>query len=395
MRVVGLMSGTSLDGIDACVVELGRSLSRVSINLLFFRTYPFAGETVRMILEASDAHTGTVDKVARLNFYLGELFAQAALTAIKSARLQPGDIDFIGSHGQTIHHLPRPVKMGKYKVRATMQIGEPAVIAERTGITTIADFRPADIAAGGEGAPLVPYVDYLLFRHPKRTRFLVNIGGIANATLLPEATDDPLQVQASDIGPGNMVIDELVCRMTNFKEQYDRDGRYAAKGKVNKKLLTGLLKNRFFKEPPPKSTGREIFGAGYVDSILARHPAKNKKSFQDLIATATALTAQGIVRHYERFYAKKNPADEVIVSGGGAKNIVLMRELADRFHPMAVAASDEYGIPALAKEAIAFAVLARETINGRPGNLPGATGAGKRVVLGKIVPAPGKKVKPY
>lgn len=389
MKAVGLMAGTSLDGIDAALVDLSRTRWGVTAELLAFETTPYSGETVRLILEASEARTGTVDKVARLNFYLGELFAEAANGIIKQAGVRPVEVEFIGSHGQTIHHLPQPVKLGPYKVRATLQIGEPSVIAARTGITTVADFRPADVAAGGEGAPLVPYVDYLLFRHPKHTRLLINIGGIANATLLPAGQGDPLAVKASDLGPGNMVIDELVRRMTNYKESYDRDGQNAARGKVNQKLLAELLASEFFSAAPPKSTGRERFGAAYVDAMIAAHPGRGKSAFLDLIATATELTAEAIVRHYRKFYEGSAPADEVIVSGGGAQNLALMEGLGRKFSPVPVMSSGEYGVPPLAKEAIAFAVLALETLKGRPANLPGATGAKRRAALGKIVPAPG------
>lgn len=392
MKAIGLMAGTSLDGISAAVVEFPPGRSGLEVSLESFHTYPYSGETVRLILEASDAKTGTVDKIARLNFYLGELFAEAALKIMKAADLTPAEVDFIGSHGQTIHHLPAPVLMGQRRVRATLQIAEPSVIAVRTGVTTIADFRPADIAAGGEGAPLVPYVDYLLFRHPKRSRFLVNIGGIANGSIVPRAAEDPTAVVASDLGPGNMVINELTARMTNFKQNYDRDGRHAARGKVNPKLLAELLANPFFALPPPKSTGRERFGAPFVQALLAAHPPAKKDDYVDLIAAATALTAAAIHQHYEKFYSRKNPADEVIISGGGAKNLTLMRLIAERFAPIPVAASDEYGVPALAKEAIAFAILALETLHGRPANLPSATGAKQQVVLGKICPVLGRKI---
>jgi len=388
MKAIGLMAGTSLDGIDAAAVDLKQSQRGVTVKLLAFRTYPYSGEVVRYILEASDPATGTVDKVARLNFYLGELFAEAAMAIAREARLSPGEIEFIGSHGQTIHHLPQAVKMGKHLVRATLQVGEPAIIAARTGIVTVADFRPADIAAGGSGAPLVPYVDFLLFRRARIARLMVNIGGIANATLLPAGVQDPDQVLASDMGPGNMIVNELTRRMTNFRESYDRDGKYAARGKINPRLLHESLQGDFFLQPPPKSTGRELFGAAYVDRMLERHPAKDKQDFLDLIATATALTADAIHGHFSRFYQPLEKVNEVIVSGGGAKNLTLMKMLAERFAPIRVAASDEYGLPALAKEAVAFAILAMETIKGRPGNLPGATGARERVILGKVVPAP-------
>lgn len=388
MKAIGLMAGTSLDGIDAAAVELKRNRGNVKVELLAQASRVYTGDTVRLILEASDPATGTVDKIARLNFYLGELFAETAIAAAEAAGLKASEIAFIGSHGQTIHHLPTPTKIGRHQIRATLQIAEPAVIAARTGIVTVADFRPADIAAGGTGAPLVPYVDYLLYRHRRRTRLLVNLGGISNSTYLPAGLDDPYAVKASDMGPGNMVIDELVRRMTNFRESCDRDGHYAARGRVIGKLLKELLAGSFFAEPAPKSTGRERFGATYVDLLLKRHPVKAKNDWLDLIATATALTAAAIRQHYEKFYRTDQTLDEVIVSGGGARNLTLMKMIADEMAPARVGASDEWGAPAEAREAIAFAILAMETMRGLPGNLPGATGAKDRVVLGKITPAP-------
>ncbi len=388
MKAIGLMSGTSLDGIDAALVDICRTRGGTKAKLPAFYTLPFSSETVRMIREASEASSGRVDHIARLNFYLGELFAEAANELIRIGGVHASEIEYISSHGQTIHHLPELVQMGSRKVRATLQIGEPAVIAARTGITTIADFRPADVAAGGEGAPLVPYADYLLFRHSKRSRFLVNIGGICNCTVLPAGPADPDAVRASDIGPGNMVIDELVRRMTNNRESYDRDGRYASRGKVNHELLSELSSIEFFTLPPPKSTGRESFGADFVDSLMESAGVWEKRGFLDLISTATELTAKLIHGHYRRFYADDVAVDEVIVSGGGARNPSLMQSLACRFGQVSVAASDEYGIPAESKEAVAFAVLGMETLRKRPGNLCGATGANKRVVLGKIVPPP-------
>ncbi len=386
MKVIGLMAGTSLDGVDAALVDLTRTEAGVRVELLSFKTYPYDGETVRFILEAGDEATGYVDKVARLNFYLGEIFAEAALSIIKEARIYPSDVDLIGSHGQTIHHLPMAEQMGKYKIRATLQVAEPSVIAVKTGVTTVADFRPADVAAGGSGAPLVPYVDYLLFSHPRKTRFLVNIGGIANGTVLEAGAVDPSSVVGSDVGPGNMLIDELTARHTNMKETYDRDGRHAAKGKASAKVVSELLESGFFSEPPPKSTGRERFGARFADAFIDVHPASRSGKYLDHIATATALTAQAIFRHYDAFYRQDKPVDEVIISGGGAKNLTLLRLLTELFQPIPVATSDEYGVPALAKEAIAFAILAMETVEGRPANIPGATGADRRVVLGKICP---------
>jgi anhydro-N-acetylmuramic acid kinase len=384
MKAIGLMAGTSLDGIDAALVELGRRP-----RLLGFHSLPYDAETLAYIREASDPERGTVDGVARLNFYLGELLAAAVIGLLKKTRTPAAEVAFIGSHGQTIRHLPAARKMGRHQVRATLQIGEPSIIAARTGITVVADFRPADIAAGGSGAPLVPYVDYLLLRHARRTRLVINLGGIANFTLLPAGIADPRRVAASDAGPGNMVSDELVRRMTRGAEAYDHGGRYATSGTVDRRLLRRLLARRFFAAPPPKSTGREEFGAGFVDAMLALRPARRRQDWLDLIATAAALTSSALAAHLARFHPGVHP-DELIVSGGGIHNAAIMAGLAKSFVPARVVDSGAYGIPPQAKEAIAFALLARETLRHRPANLPSATGAHHLAILGKIVPAPRK-----
>ena len=383
MKVVGLMAGTSLDGIDAALVEIQRRRS-LRVKLLAFLTVPYTLKTRTLIQQASSPVTGTVDRVARLNFYLGELFAQAALQVIRRGRLTPEQVDLIGSHGQTLCHLPRSWRIGRYRLRATLQVAEPAVIAARTGIPVIADFRPADIAAAGQGAPLVPYVDFLLFRHPQHHRILLNLGGIANLTLLPAAVKTFTGVLASDTGPGNMVSDELVRRMTLGRENFDPRGRYAGRGEASPELLAELLRHPFFKKRPPKSTGREEFGAAFADQLVARRRPRRRQDWLDLIATAAALTAHSVFLHYRRFYAAGFRADEVIVSGGGVHNAAIMKRLAELFHPARVRPCDELGLPADAKEAVAFAVLAFETWHGRPGNLPGATGARQRAVLGKL-----------
>jgi len=383
MKVVGLMAGTSLDGIDAAVVEIHRRKS-LRVRLLAFLSVPYSLQTRALIQQASSPTTGTVDRVARLNFYLGELFAEAALKVIRLGRLKPGQVDLIGSHGQTLCHLPRSFRIGKYRLRATLQVAEPAVIAGRTGIPVIADFRPADIAAFGQGAPLVPHVDFLLFRHPRRNRILLNIGGIANLTILPAAVKKFSGVVASDTGPGNMVSDELVWRMTLSRESFDPRGRYAGQGEANPELLAELLRHPFFQKRPPKSTGREEFGAAFADQLTARRRPRSRQDWLDLIATAAALTAHSVFLHYRRFYAAGFKVDEVIVSGGGVHNAAMMKALAELFHPARVFPCDELGVPADAKEAVAFAVLAFETWHGRPGNLPGATGARRRAVLGKL-----------
>src|SRR5580658_5194298 len=342
------MSGTSLDGIDVAIVDIrGKRVETVA-----FRSAPYPAPVRDALLNVS-----TVAEVSRLNFQLGELYAKAVL-----ATRQP--VELIGLHGQTVYH-----EGGKH----TLQIGEAAVLAERTGIDVISNFREADIAAGGQGAPLVPYVDYLLFRHAKKNRVALNIGGVANITAIPAGAKSTEGV-AFDTGPGNMVIDALVAHMTGGKQRFDRHGRIAREGTVRDDLLRTLLRNEFFKRKPPKTCGREQFGREFVEELLA-----TGLSLPDLIATATEFTAHSIV--YQIF--RTIEPDEIIVSGGGVHNRWLMRRLRHHVTDAEITTSAEFGIDPDAKEAIAFAVLAYESARGRPANLPSATGARHPVVLGK------------
>ncbi|MGA2877458.1 MAG: anhydro-N-acetylmuramic acid kinase [Bryobacteraceae bacterium] len=349
MRVAGLISGTSVDGIDVAVVDIGDGIQVVSTA-----TIPYPPEVRAAILSVSNAatHTGTI---ARLNFLLGELFAEA----LQKAGVPLKTIELIGSHGQTIFHEGEPVEFLGRKIASTMQIGEAAVIAERTGIETIADFRPSDMAAGGKGAPLVPFLDYQLFRHPGQARIALNIGGIANITVIPAAAN-PEDVIAFDTGPGNMVMDALA-------PPFDRDGERARAGQVNAALLDRLLTDPYYHRDAPKSCGREQYGAEFL-----------RETGID-IASATELTARTIAMAIERYPATR----EVIVSGGGAHNRYLMERL-----PVLLKArlttTAEFGIGVDTKEAILFALLAYQTYQGRPGNLPSATGARKPMILGKI-----------
>jgi anhydro-N-acetylmuramic acid kinase len=357
MRVAGIMSGTSLDGIDVAVIDIHKS----KIDTVAHRSTPYPAEIRKAILAAS-----TPADISQLNFRLGELYAHA----VRKVGVPLRTIELIGCHGQTIYH------QGKKPVN-TMQIGESAVIAERTGITVINDFRVRDIAAGGQGAPLVPFVDYLLFRHAKRTRVALNIGGIANISFIP-AKAKPSDVIAFDTGPGNMVIDALVSELTEGKQLFDSGGAIAAKGKADRALLDKLLADLYYKKKPPKSAGREQYGADFVSHLLA-----TELPIPDLIATATALTAATIALGVQL----AGDADEIIASGGGVHNRQLMGNLAAFLPNTQIATTDEYGIDADAKEAIAFAILAYRTHRGRHGNLPSATGAKRAVVLGKITPA--------
>ncbi|MGO9228871.1 MAG: anhydro-N-acetylmuramic acid kinase [Bryobacteraceae bacterium] len=358
MRIAGIMSGTSLDGIDVAIVE---TAGRWRVRTIGFQATAYPAAVRRRLLAVSNATTHT-GELSRLHFELGELYARAANRAIKRF----GRVELIGCHGQTIFHEGR---------RNTLQIGEPAVIAERTGVPVVANFRARDIAAGGEGAPLVPYADYLLFRHPKRMRTALNIGGIANITVIP-AGAAPGDVVAFDTGPGNMAIDALVREHTQGKRNFDRGGRFAASGRIDPTLLDDLLSDAYYRRDPPKSTGREQYGAEFVARMK-----RSKLPMLDLIATATALTAATIAIGVRRSGAA---GSELIVSGGGAHNPRIMALLAAFLPEASLAATADYGIDVDAKEAVAFAILAYETWRGRPGNLPSATGARRPVVLGSI-----------
>jgi anhydro-N-acetylmuramic acid kinase len=378
--VVGLMSGTSTDGIDAAVVRLLPHASRYTVQSSHFRTYPFAPALRRQLLAAAEGGPTPAAAFSRLNAALGEALAGAALRILADARVAPSRVDLIGSHGHTIFHGPPGAVEG---LPSTWQIGEPCVIAARTGVTTVADFRPADIAHGGQGAPLVPYVHWLLFRHPRRGRVINNIGGIAHPTFLPArgGIDD---IVAFDAGPGNMIIDAVTARLTNGRLRYDRDGALARRGRIDPTLLRELMRHPFLRRRPPKSTGREEFGAPVVDRLLAQ-ARRRRLGDADIVATATAFTARALGDAYRRFLLPRGRIDEVYFCGGGSRNPALMDMLRQELSFARVGVIDELGINGDALEAVAFAVLALETARGRPTNVPAVTGA-TAAILGKIVP---------
>jgi anhydro-N-acetylmuramic acid kinase len=375
------MSGTSADGVDAALVEV-RPGEPPGVRLLAHGTWPYpAGLRERVLALASG---GSTEEVCRLNAYLGELLAEAALGIAAQAGVTPPEVDLIGSHGQTIQHLPVPRAEGGGAIRSTLQIGEPAVIAERTGITTVADFRPRDLAAGGEGAPLVPIVHHLLFSHPERARAVLNIGGIANVTVLPAAAGLG-EVSGFDTGPGNVLMDELVRAAGLSDKGYDEDGRLARAGRVHEALLADLLGHAFIRRPPPKSTGREAFGPALAAEVLARLHAEGRPP-EDGVATLAALTVQAVAANLRGFVLPRTPVQELFVVGGGALNPVLLWGLAEALPDCVVQSGEAAGMPARAVEAVTFAVLAYLTATGRPGNLPSVTGAAGPRVLGCIVP---------
>lgn len=381
-RIIGLMSGTSCDGVDAVLAEIaGRGLKmRVSAIAHHHRSYPAALR--RRLLAVMAPATAATEELCALNVAVGERFAAAVVELMRSISVGPTDVDLIGSHGQTICHLP---PTGKRR-GSTLQIGDPSVIAARTGVSVVSDFRQPDVALGGQGAPLVPWTDYVLFRDRRRSRVVQNIGGIANLTYLP-AGGGPEDVIAFDTGPGNMVIDEVVRRVTAGRQAYDRNGRRAARGRVDVRLLRRWLRHAFLRRRPPKSCGREQFGAGFVDRTVTANDLATRGD--DVIATATALTARTIADAYQRFLPTRRGrprVDQIIVSGGGARNTTMMTMLAAETPDVEILPMDPFGIGDQAKEGASFAMLAAACVDGVPANLPRVTGASRPAILGRITP---------
>jgi anhydro-N-acetylmuramic acid kinase len=386
MLVLGLMSGTSADGIDVALVRISGVPPALKTKLLGHTAVKFPTELRKEILHVAEGRLITANELSQLNFRLGEVFADAALEACARLRVSRLRVDLIGSHGQTVFHQGRPAFFFGRKVASTLQIGEPAVIAARTGITTVADFRPADLALGGQGAPLVPYADYLLYRHAKLGRVSLNLGGIANITVIPAAAK-PSQIFAFDTGPANMLIDALVTHFTRGRQRYDKDAKTAMTGRGIPALFDELMRDPYFRQKPPKSTGREYYGDAYVKKVLAlgeRHRAKPA----DVIRAATFLTPLSIVDALSSFVLPKVKIHQLIVSGGGARNPLILAQLEAALPKIEILPSSKFGVPENAKEAFAFALLAYECIHQRPANLPSATGARGPAILGKISYAP-------
>jgi anhydro-N-acetylmuramic acid kinase len=381
MTVAGIMSGTSADGIDVAVVRITPGKQRPSLTLLAHEGFAFPASLRRAILAAMNAASTSTAELARLNWRLGLAYAEAVSATVKRHKVK---LDLIGCHGQTLYHQPRTQSYTGRSFACTWQLGEAAVIAAHLGIPVVSNFRPADMLAGGQGAPLVPLLDYVMFANPKRGRVLQNIGGIANLTAIP-AGGDASKVIAFDTGPGNMVVDAIAQQL--FDKRFDRNGAIAAQGTVLQPVLARLLRNPYFKLKPPRTGGREQFGREYAAEFLATCQRQSNKS-EDALATATALTAETIARSYKAFVqrAMKGHGADYIVSGGGARNATLMAMLAQRLTPLGceLAASEDFGLPAEAKEAAAFALLAWQTWHHLPGNVPKATGASRPVILGQV-----------
>ncbi len=379
MLVIGLISGTSVDAIDAALVEIERQDDQLRLALRGFTMQPFEPALHERVRALLPPNTGSTAAVCEVNMLLGDAFAAAALAVAEQVGVAIETVDLVASHGQTVYHQVAPGT-----VRSTLQLGAPAVLAERTGCTTIADFRTRDMAVGGEGAPLVPHLDVLLFRDAHKHRALQNIGGIGNVTYLPPRNGDHARspVQAFDTGPGNVLIDEAVRLLTGSAQTFDRGGLMAGAGTVDHDLLAQWLQHPFFQVPPPKSTGRELFGPEearrYVDQAHQRGLNTN-----DIVATLTALTAWSIAGAYRQLGAR---VDEALIGGGGARNSTLLRMLQAALPNVTVRPLDDAGLNADAKEAIAFALLGYAALHGWPNNVPAATGATEPVVMGAITP---------
>jgi anhydro-N-acetylmuramic acid kinase len=377
LRIAGLMSGTSADGVDVAIVDISSRTQQV----IAFGMMPYPAEIRQAVLRLCDPKTSSVQDICHYNFLLGHLFAKSLIEQCKKHKVALSSIDLIGSHGQTIYHNPSGTRFGKELIRSTLQIAEPCIIAQQTGITTIADFRPTDIACGGQGAPLVPFADYRLFAHRRLSRAVQNIGGIANVTYLPAASTSA-DIIAFDTGPGNMILDGLMTIITNGKKTYDRNGAMAAKGTINPPLLKAMLKHPYFRRRPPKTAGRENFGLAYSRELYQKAILNLRP--EDILATATAFTAVTIADAYRHFLP--TIPNQVILCGGGAQNHTLINLLQKQLPTAGFFTTSDFGIDSDAKEAVSFAILAWSTLKGIANNIPSATGATKPVILGKIIP---------
>jgi anhydro-N-acetylmuramic acid kinase len=381
MTVAGIMSGTSADGVDVALVRIVPGKQRAKLTLLAHESFAFPAALRRVVLQAMNAAATSTAELARLNWRLGLAYAEAVKATLER---HPMKLDVVGCHGQTLYHQARAEIYAGRRFACTWQLGEAAVIAAETGVSVVSNFRPADMMAGGQGAPLVPLLDYVLFADRKRGRVLQNIGGIANLTAIPAGANAD-EVIAFDTGPGNMVIDALAQKL--FGKRFDRNGEFAARGKVIEPVLAKALRNPYFKLNPPRTAGREQFGREYAARFLADCKRKSKQP-EDALATATALTAETIARSYKDFvqHGMKGAGVDFIVSGGGAHNRTLMDLLTGKLEPLGckLATSGDFGVPVEAKEAAAFALLAWQTWHHLPGNVPRATGAKRPAILGQV-----------
>ena len=375
------MSGTSLDGVDAAIVDISGSGRGVMMEQIGFLSRSYPRSLSDLLLKNSSPDTSSVFEIAQLNVRLAIEYASVVREVVEQADLLLSDIDAVGSHGQTVYHIPDAVDCAGHPVRSTLQLGDPSTLANLLNLPVVGDFRMADMAVGGQGAPLAPYFDYACFASEDETRVMLNIGGIANLTVLP-AGGGPESVLAFDTGPGNMVIDAIVQHF--WGEPFDRGGTRATEGTTHPEMLSALLADAYYEKPPPKSTGREVYNQAYVDRVLSAASSFKMDRPEDIVATVSTLTAESIANAIERLLQPDYRLDRVIVSGGGVHNVWLMQELNRRLHPMPVNSSFDFGLDPDAKEAQFFALLAHETLNGVSSNIPSATGASRSAILGKI-----------
>ncbi len=377
--VVGLMSGTSVDAVDAVLVKLKNSGTETEIDLIGFIEYPMPSDIRELILRNSVNETSSVEEICKLNFIIPQIYFDSIKELCKQTGFELNKLDLIGSHGQTIQHHPEKKIYSGYKTASTLQIGDPAVLAKLTGIVTVGDFRTGDIALGGEGAPLVPYFDFIVFRSNEVNRALLNLGGIANITLLKKNSSME-DVIAFDTGPANMLLDMAAKIFLN--KNLDLNGEIASSGKFNENLFNALLvRDQFIEAEPPKSTGREYYGESFIKSLFEEF---SDVKAEDWLNTLSHFTVYGVYRNYEKYLSKECTIDELIISGGGAKNLFLLKLFKEKFEGVDVKIIEEFGLSGDAKEAICFAVLANETLAGNPTNIIGATGASRNTILGKI-----------
>jgi anhydro-N-acetylmuramic acid kinase len=378
---VGLMSGTSMDGVDAALVSMDADPDTPGVELLEFATLDYPEELREALVDLAIGHDTTAEEIATLGTGVSVTFAGSFFEVCRRAGMDPAGVDFIGSHGQTIAHVP-PVTNSGNPVAGTLQLGSPAIIAALTAVTTVGDFRPGDIAVGGQGAPLTPCADFLLRRSDESSRIILNIGGIANLTYLPKGCSRE-DVIAFDTGPGNMVVDALFQALFPGEGDYDDRGARARRGAVSKELVDEFIQNPYFQMPPPKSAGHREFGAPFAWKFQSRAEAMGLGR-EDTLASAVSLTTRTIADGVRDFVLSRGDVDAVYISGGGTHNEAIVAGVYERLGGIICHPVDELGIPADAKEAVDFAVLARETLAGRPNVIASATGATKALVLGSI-----------
>lgn len=376
------MSGTSLDGVDVAVARLEGSGPNLDAELIGHAAFPYPPDLRALLLDNSAPESSTVLDLSQLNFRLASEYERAVRAAVNEAGLSLADVDLVGSHGQTVHHVPDRIDCAGDGIISTLQIGDASVLANLLDVPVVGDFRVADMALGGQGAPLVPYLDYVYFVDPEETRGLLNLGGIANITVIPPGADFD-DVFAFDTGPGNMVIDSLARIL--YDEPFDESGHHAAGGEFDDAMMAELLRDPYFEQDPPKSTGREYFGMDYAEKLVTRcHEVMRNPGPNDVMSTASMLTVFSVYQAYARYIRDQHELDVLIVSGGGMHNDYLMERFVNTFAPIPVRSVEDYGLNSDAKEALCFAVLAHESLNGVPTNMPSVTGASRKTILGKI-----------